>query len=91
MQNADTSTLLAYEDLLMKLATLTDEFSGAAIAGVARAAASRALERAVSQFSDEIESRETLSIMDCLVTQDDFYEAVNDVRESMGTRDHSED
>ena len=29
--------------------------------------------------------------MDCLVTQDDFYEAMNDVRGSMGTHDHTED
>jgi len=29
--------------------------------------------------------------MDCLVTKDDFYEAINDVRGSMGTHDHTED
>ena len=29
--------------------------------------------------------------MDCLVTQQDFYEAIHDVRSSMGTYDHTED
>lgn len=91
LQHLENSKFLSYEELLMKLATATDSFSGAAIAGVARAAASRALERAVGQFSDDDEKTETSSIMDCLVTQDDFFEAVNDVRESMGSHDHSED
>jgi len=74
-----------------------DGFSGAAIAGVARAAASRALERAVEQisgnaeYSSDTNGAEKTSIMDCLVTQDDFYEAILDVRESMGTHDHTED
>jgi len=90
LENMENSKLLSYEELLMKLATLTDTFSGAAIAGVARAAASRALERAVGQFSDNNESGEISSIMDCLVTQDDFYEAIDDVRESMGTHDNTE-
>ena len=52
MQRADDSdAVLSYEDLLTKLAEGCDGFSGAAIAGVARAAASRALERAVAEFS----------------------------------------
>lgn len=78
-----------------KLAIDCDGFSGAAIAGVARAAASRALERAVEQFSDDLEESsendEAPSIMNCLVTQSDFYEAIDDVRGSMGTHDHTED
>jgi len=99
----DSDAVLSYEDLLTKLAEGCDGFSGAAIAGVARAAASRALERAVAEFSDYTENNpsgtngtngegaEIPSIMDCLVTQDDFYEATNDVRGSMGTHDHTED
>jgi len=69
----------------------------AAIAGVTRAAASRALERAVSripenlQHSSDSNSVDVPNIMDCLVTKDDFYEAINDVRGSMGTHDHTED
>ena len=88
---------MSYEELLTKLSIGCDGFSGAAIAGVARAAASRALERAVGRISDELEhssdkdSVDTPTIMDCLVTQDDFYEAMNDVRGSMGTHDHTED
>mmetsp|Transcript_29127 Transcript_29127/g.78830 ORF Transcript_29127/g.78830 Transcript_29127/m.78830 type:complete len:573 (+) Transcript_29127:115-1833(+) len=91
LENFESSDFLSYEQLLMTLATSTDSFSGAALAGIARAAASRALERAVGQFSVEDESAEISSIMNCLVTQDDFYEAVDDVRGSMGTHDHSED
>jgi len=91
LENFESSDFLSYEELLMTLATSTDSFSGAALAGIARAAASRALERAVGQFSVEDESAEISSIMNCLVTQDDFYEAVDDVRGSMGTHDHSED
>ena len=95
---------MTYDQLAKKLAIASDGFSGAAIAGVARAAASRALERAVSsQFSigehnngsDDDDNDTTIppsTIMDdCLVTQDDFYQAINDVRESMGTHDHTED
>ena len=93
---------MTYDQLAKKLAIASDGFSGAAIAGVARAAASRALERAVSsQFSidehnngsddDNDTTIPPSTIMDCLVTQDDFYQAINDVRESMGTHDHTED
>ena len=32
-----------------------------------------------------------VDIMDCLVTQHDFNEAIQDVRSSMGTYDHTED
>ena len=76
---------LSYDDLLAQLAIDCDGFSGAAIAGAARAAASRALERAVAECSEGVD------IMDCLVTQQDFYEAIQDVRSSMGTYDHTED
>mmetsp|Transcript_45190 Transcript_45190/g.48895 ORF Transcript_45190/g.48895 Transcript_45190/m.48895 type:complete len:107 (+) Transcript_45190:834-1154(+) len=30
-------------------------------------------------------------VMDCLVTQDDCDKAINDIRESMGTHDHTEE
>jgi SpoVK/Ycf46/Vps4 family AAA+-type ATPase len=87
------SSLLSYDGLLCRLAVDCDGFSGAALAGVARAAASHALERAVNEFSEKIQeaSGESPSIMDCLVTQDDFYEAITDVQNSMGTHDHSDD
>ena len=97
MQKTKNPQVLTYEELLTKLAIGCDGFSGAAIAGVARAAASRALERAVGRVSNDPEhssdeeSVDIPSIMDCLVTQDDFYEAMNDVRGSMGTHDHAED
>ncbi|KAG7338816.1 ATPase family associated with various cellular activities AAA [Nitzschia inconspicua] len=91
--------LLSYDGLLQRLAVDCDGFSGAALAGVARAAASHALERAVDEFSDMLrdsqsikESGDSLSIMEhCLVTQDDFYDAITDIQNSMGTHDHSEE
>lgn len=68
------------------------------MAGVARAAASHALERAVNEFSQQIadesseaQSTKAAAIIDCLVTRDDFLEAVKDVLESMGDSDFSED
>jgi len=73
-EGVDTSSIFDYEGLLEHLATGTDGMSGASLAGVARAAASRALERAVFDMSDHME--------DCLVTQDDFEKAIRDVMES---------
>jgi len=88
----NSNNFLSYDELLTKLAIDCDGFSGAAIAGAARAAASRALERAVDQFSNDAElSTDIPSIMDCLVTQEDFYDALDDVRGSMGSHDHTED
>jgi len=102
-------SILTYEQLAQKLAIASEGFSGAAIAGVARAAASRALERAVStsQQYDENDTNGSdddndnndgtatpppSSMMDCLVTQEDFDNAINDIRESMGTHDdHTEE
>jgi len=100
-------SILTYEQLAQKLAIASEGFSGAAIAGVARAAASRALERAVStsQQDDENDTNGSddndndgtppappSSMMDCLVTQEDFDNAINDIRESMGTHDdHTEE
>mmetsp|Transcript_52056 Transcript_52056/g.125653 ORF Transcript_52056/g.125653 Transcript_52056/m.125653 type:complete len:679 (+) Transcript_52056:53-2089(+) len=83
--------LLTYEDLLTKLAVECEDFSGASLAAVARAAASHALERAVTEFSMELQDDPSATgIMDCLVTQDDFNEAIADVRASMGSNDHSD-
>jgi hypothetical protein len=68
--------------------------SGASLAGVARAAASRALERAVHDFTGHLASERTNvdgakdvkegkdSISECLVTQGDFEKAIEDVFES---------
>lgn len=68
--------------------------SGASLAGVSRAAASRALERAVTDFAGHIASStgmgEGNSISDCLVTQDDFEKAVEDVFESAKGGDYTE-
>jgi SpoVK/Ycf46/Vps4 family AAA+-type ATPase len=72
--------LLSYEELLRKLAVDSDGFSGASLAGVARAAASHALERAVDESlrSDSPAS----TIMQCLVKQDDFSDALKDLANS---------
>ena len=81
--------MLSYDELLNKLAIGCDGLSGAAIAGVVRAAASRALERAVDQLSKESEdspnqdSIDYPTIMDCLVTQEDLCEAIDDVQKSV--------
>ena len=92
--------LVSYEDLLLDIAQRCDDFSGAAIAGVARAAASHALERAVNEFSETVagdgrssdaSGRSSTSINDCLVTIEDFLEAIADVQESMGDSDYTED
>lgn len=85
---------MSYEELLEDIARKCEDYSGAALAGVARAAASHALERAVNEFSEQSEGitdeESSLSIMDCLVTKDDFYKAVEDVLTSMGNSDSSE-
>ena len=83
-----------------EIARNCEGFSGAALAGVARAAASHALERAVNEFSrfQEVNGSETAgegsaapSIMDCIVTFDDFDEAVADVSASMGNSDYADE
>lgn len=77
----------SYADLLEEIAKKCDGYSGAALAGVARAAASHALERAVSEFSEHANG----SMMDCLVTKEDFESAVSDVLTSTDNSDHSEE
>ena len=73
--------------------------SGASLAGVARAAASRALERAVTSFaghsgsdsSTDEPSDGSSSLMDCLVTKEDFEKAIEDVFDSAKGSSYEED
>ena len=76
-----------------EIAEKCEGYSGASLAGVARAAASHALERAVDEFSQNLNGSTTAptNIMDCLVTPDDFSEAVDDVLQSMGNTDFSDE
>jgi hypothetical protein len=73
--------------------------SGASLAGVARAAASRALERAVNDFAGHVVSERANvtgageggnCISNCLVTQEDFEKAIEDVFESARSGDYTE-
>ncbi len=93
LSNSHHNLPLSYEGLLHKLAVESEGFSGASLAGVARAAASHALERAVEEsiVSDSPSS----TIMECLVRQEDFYEAIKDLANSQVDvdgrfQDHSE-
>ena len=96
MKNTKHLDILTYDQLANKLANDCDGFSGAAIAGVTRAAASRALARSVGRLSGDLQYSSPdydspSSIMDCLVTQEDFYQAINDVRGRSGTSDDTEE
>lgn len=94
-QNTKHLEILTYEQLADQLANDCHGFSGAAIAGVTRAAASRALARSVGRLSGDLEfssdddDDSPSSIMDCLVTQDDFYQAINDVRGRSGNNGYA--
>jgi len=99
LKNTGEEGIPSYEELLDILAVECDGMSGASLAGVARAAASRALERAVTDFAGHIASSESSgingsnegsSISDCLVTQEDFEKAVEDVFESAKGGDYIE-
>ena len=84
-----------YNNLLHQLAKDTIGFSGASLAGVARAAASHALERAVEDFPSHVVDDESIStssslLTDCLVTYEDLTSAVTDVRNSQGNTDWEE-
>jgi SpoVK/Ycf46/Vps4 family AAA+-type ATPase len=72
--------LLTYDELLGLLAAECQGFTGASLAGVARAAASRALERAVMEFSTSPSEHSMMG--ECLITQQDLEDAVHDVYES---------
>jgi SpoVK/Ycf46/Vps4 family AAA+-type ATPase len=66
----------------------SDGFSGASLAGVARAAASHALERSVEDF---VRNTDGTSILDsCVVKRRDFSYAIKDVLSSSGTTDWEE-
>ena len=80
---------LTYEKLLLELANKCEGFSGAALAGVARAAASHALERTVENFASNPEGQSMLNA--CVVTEEDFDLAVGDVQTTMSTVDFKED
>ena len=90
----------SFDELLDLIAVETDGMSGASLAGVSRAAASRALERAVTDFAgkvtqdsmglNDIDSSGQNSIADCLVTFEDFEKAVEDVFESAKGSDYVE-
>lgn len=87
-----SASTLSYDELMDSIAAKCEGYSGAALAGVARAAASHALERAVDEFSRNLNgSMSAPSIMDCLVTMADFNEAIEDVLQSMGNTDYAED
>jgi len=88
----DNDDIPTYEELLRSLAPLCDGFSGASIAGVARAAASHALERVVTSFAENDGKMSTDSgMMDCVVTEQDFLFAIDDVKESVGDSDQFDD
>ena len=92
-KNGDDA-LDTYDELLDFIAVKCEAFSGASLAGVARAAASRALERAVCDFAGSIEETtgdDGSSIADCLVTKKDFELAIEDVLESTGNGDGGDD
>jgi SpoVK/Ycf46/Vps4 family AAA+-type ATPase len=72
------SDVLTYADLLEYIAKKCEgEFSGASLAAITRAAASRALERAICNFDSQ-----NSTVTDCVVSQTDFEQAIQDVLES---------
>ena len=95
---SDTQQQLpSYDVLLRKLAEACDGFSGASLAGVARAAASHALERAVEDFASHLgedgeAASSSSSLLDsCVVVEADLTSAVEDVANRIGDNDWSED
>ena len=101
----DKEKIPMYEDLLDSLAEKCEGMSGASLAGVARAAASHALERSVCDFSERTSSlaistdsgssssdNGSMSLsLECVVTSDDLGLAVQDVIASSGETDFAED
>lgn len=93
-QSNEDENVPSFETLLDDIAGECVGFSGASLAGVARAAASHALERAVTGFSDASDREERgsgKSMLDCLVTKEDLQLAVQDVVGSSGESDWAED
>jgi len=100
LQAKGSEGIPSFDELLDLIAVETDGMSGASLSGVSRAAASRALERAVTDFAgkvtqdsmglNDIDSGDQNSIADCLVTFEDFEKAVEDVFESAKGSDYVE-
>jgi len=88
-RSKDIFLVLSYAELLEDIAKKCEGYSGAALAGVARAAASHALERTVNEFSEHANGGG--SMMDCLVTKEDFESAVADVATCTSNDDHSDE
>lgn len=89
VQEHGKADLPTYQEFLLDLAEVCDGMSGASLAGVARAAASHALERVVGEYSSAVshDGNTANSMMDCLVTRKDFDSAIQDVNESAGDAD----
>lgn len=89
MQEHGQENIPAYEDFLLALAQECEGMSGASLAGVARAAASHALERVVGEYSAAVAQNQEseYTMMGCLVTRGDFDSAIRDVNESSGDSD----
>jgi len=83
-----TADLPSYDELLQTLAEETEDFSGASLAGMCRAAASHALERAVEEFTNQHKAGNSL-LRNCVVTIDDFEDAKKDF-ENMDASDYEE-
>jgi len=84
--------LPTHDELLLRLAVECDGFSGASIAGVCRAAASHALERAVEELSQASDLERNRSLLDeCVVVEGDFDAAIADVKAGLGDSDWEED
>lgn len=84
--------LPTHDELLLRLAGECDGFSGASIAGVCRAAASHALERAVEEFSQASGLEPNRSLLDeCVVDEGDFDAAIADVKAGLGDSDWEEE
>jgi transitional endoplasmic reticulum ATPase len=71
--------LPSYSDLLQSLGEETHGYSGASLAGVARAAASHALERAIEDDGRTFVEGHSL-LTSCVVTVDDFQKAMDDFK-----------
>jgi len=83
IQQFPSEQLARYDELLNSLAEQSTGMSGASLAGVCRSAASRALERSVSNFagsfSDEGEVASSTEMKDCLVRKDDFEQSIQEM------------
>uniref|UniRef100_A0A7S2YHQ5 Vesicle-fusing ATPase n=1 Tax=Entomoneis paludosa TaxID=265537 RepID=A0A7S2YHQ5_9STRA len=87
-EDEEDAPLLTYDELMQSIAEECEGFSGASLAGLTRAAASHALERAVNEFMTHSSS---YSINDCVVLWSDFEEAIQDVKAGLGDSDWAED